>query len=293
MSQSQYNRASDDLGNIVSLEHVNVQIADQRLATLFYVMGLGLTRDPFQSFGVNNMWVNAGRCQFHLPTGKAQVFGGSITLVLPTRRALLKRLMAVSEALAGTKFGFAEMPDHVAVTCPWGNRFTCYEPARRFGAVKLGIPCVTIDVAPGAAKAIARFYTDIFEAPATLIEDGAARAAQVLTGMDQRMTFREHPDGNKSVAGYDGHHVAVYLHNFSRPHKRLLERGLVTREVNEHEYRFVDIVDLETGAVLAKLEHEVRSMRHPGYARPLVNRNPDAGRFAPGSETFTWALLEA
>lgn len=293
MTEPKYDRAADDLGNVVSLEHINLQIADQRLATLFYVMGLGLTRDPYQSFGVSNMWVNAGRCQFHLPTGKAQVLNGTITLVLPTRKALLKRLMAVSEPLAGTKFGFAEMPDHVAVTCPWGNRFRCYEPARRFGAVKLGLPSVTIDVAPGAAKPIARFYTEIFEAFATVADEGSGVAAHVLTGMDQWMTFREHADGHKTVSGYDGHHVAVYLHNFSRPHKRLLDRKLVSREVNEHEYRFVDIVDLDTGAVLAKLEHEVRSMRHPGYARPLVNRNPDAGRFAPGSETFTWALLEA
>ena len=36
----------EDVGNIVLLEHVNVQIPDQALATLFYVMGLGLTRDP-------------------------------------------------------------------------------------------------------------------------------------------------------------------------------------------------------------------------------------------------------
>lgn len=288
----QFNRAADDLGNIVSFEHVNLQIADQRLATLFYVMGIGLTRDPYQSFGVGNMWVNAGRCQFHLPTGKAQVLGGHIVVVLPTRQGLLKRLVGVSEQLAGTKFGFAEMPDHVAVTCPWGNRFRCYEPSRSFGPVQLAIPGVSIDVAPGSAPGIARFYQEVFEAPANIAETGTGAVAQVRVGTEQWLTFGERPDGDKSVAAYDGHHIAVYLHNFSRPHKRLLERGLVTREVNEHEYRFVDIVDLGTGAVLAKLEHEVRSMRHPGFARPLVNRNPDAGRFIPGSENFTWALLE-
>lgn len=287
-----YNRAAEDLGNIVSLEHINVQIADQRLATLFYIMGLGLTRDPYQSFGVNNMWVNAGRCQFHLPTGKEQVLQGQITLVLPSRKGLLKRLMAVKEPLTGTKFGFAEMPDHVAVTCPWGNRFRCYEPQSAYGRVKLGIPSIAIDVPPGAAKGIGRFYEEVFGAFVKVGHNGTGMAAQVLTGMDQWMLFKEHPQGDKAVAAYDGHHVAVYLHNFSKPHAKLLERGLVTRETNEHEYRFVDIVDLDTGAVLAKLEHEVRSMRHPGYARPLVNRDPDAGRYLPGSENFTWALLE-
>ena len=34
-------------------------------------MGLGLTRDPYLMTGVGNMWINVGRSQFHLPTGKA------------------------------------------------------------------------------------------------------------------------------------------------------------------------------------------------------------------------------
>ena len=56
-----YDRAAEGLGNIVGLEHVNVQIADQEIATLFYVAGLGLTRDPYLMVGTNNMWINAGR----------------------------------------------------------------------------------------------------------------------------------------------------------------------------------------------------------------------------------------
>jgi hypothetical protein len=42
-----------------------------------------------------------------------------------------------------------------------------------------------------------------------------------------------------------------------------------------HQYRFADIVDPSSGKVCFRLEHEVRSLRHPLYARPLVNRNPD------------------
>jgi hypothetical protein len=42
-----FDRAAEDLGNAIHLEHVNVQVPDQRLATLFYVTGLGLTRDPY------------------------------------------------------------------------------------------------------------------------------------------------------------------------------------------------------------------------------------------------------
>ena len=72
----QYDRATEDIGNIVALEHVNIRVPDQRLATLFYISGLGLTRDPYLMTGVTNMWVNVGRGQFHLPTGEAQVLRG-------------------------------------------------------------------------------------------------------------------------------------------------------------------------------------------------------------------------
>ncbi len=41
-----YDRSAEDIGNIVALEHVNLGVADQRTATLFYMSGLGLTRDP-------------------------------------------------------------------------------------------------------------------------------------------------------------------------------------------------------------------------------------------------------
>lgn len=41
-----YDRRVDDLGKIVALEHVNTTVPDQRAATLFYIAGLGFTRDP-------------------------------------------------------------------------------------------------------------------------------------------------------------------------------------------------------------------------------------------------------
>ncbi len=53
----------------------------------------------------------------------------------------------------------------------------------------------------------------------------------------------------------------------------LLARGLITQESNASQYRFQDITDLETGQVLVTLEHEVRSMRYPLFARALVNRS--------------------
>ena len=156
--QQTFDRAAEDIGNSIHLEHVNVRVPDQRLATLFYVAGLGLTRDPFMMAGDGNMWVNAGRSQFHLPTGNAQVLRGHTGIVIAGRAALLDRLAAVREKLSGTRFGFAERNDHVEATCPWGNRVRCYEPdPARFGQISIGIPYVEFDVPVGTTPAIAEF----------------------------------------------------------------------------------------------------------------------------------------
>src|SRR5207244_6766839 len=95
--QQQLHRAAEDLGNAIHLEHVNVTVPDQRLATLFYVTGLGLTRDPYIMVSDSNMWVNVGRSQFHLPSGEAQVLRGHTGLVISGRDALLQRLASVAK----------------------------------------------------------------------------------------------------------------------------------------------------------------------------------------------------
>ena len=84
------------------------------------------------------------------------------------------------------------------------------------------------------------------------------------------------PRDRGEVPAYDGHHIQVYVANFSGPHRKLLERSLVTEESNQYQYRFEIITDRDSGKPLFQIEHEIRSMRHPLYARPLVNRNPAA-----------------
>ena len=90
--QKKYDRTAADLGNIVNLGHVNVQITNQEVATHYYVSGLGLTRDPFLNTGAGNMWINVGVSQFHLPTGAPQILRGTIGLITSDRAALLNRL---------------------------------------------------------------------------------------------------------------------------------------------------------------------------------------------------------
>jgi hypothetical protein len=289
-----YDRAAESLGNIVELQHVNVRVPDQHLATTFYISGLGLTRDPYLMTGTDNMWANVGISQFHLPSGAAQVVRGTVGLVLPDRAELLERLARVQGALAGTRFEFAEANDHVAVTCPWGNRFRCHAPdAARFGRITLGIPYVEFDVPPDTAPGIARFYRDVLAAPA-VAEAGAngENTARALVAHGQHLLFRE---TDAPQPAFDGHHVQVTFADFGGTHARLASRGLITEESNPWQYRFTDIVDVETNAVLFEVEHEVRSMTHPLYARPLVNRNAatNARNYAPGHEAWAPAMAGA
>src|SRR6188768_2149152 len=104
MEQKKYDRAAQDIGNIVGIGHVNVCITDQHAATNYYVTGLGYTRDPFLNTGARNMWINAGMSQFHLPMGTPDVLRGTIGLVSPDRAGLLDRLTKVKKLLEGTKF---------------------------------------------------------------------------------------------------------------------------------------------------------------------------------------------
>jgi hypothetical protein len=284
-----FDRSAEDLGNIVCLEHVNVRIPDQKPATIFYVMGLGLTRDPYLMTGVTNMWVNAGRSQFHLPAGKGEVVRGITGLVIPGRQALLKRLADVMPLLEGTKFGFQAHNDHVAVTCPWGNSIRVYEPGPRFGQMALGMPYVELNAPRGTAAGIVRFYKHYLAVPARVAEDAGAACAHVMVGAGQELIYRE---TDAVQPEYDGHHIAIYIADFSGPYKKLLAKGLVSEESDQYQYRFKELVDPETGKHLFTIEHEVRSMTHPLYARPLVNRNPAQSNrsYAPGHEEAAFAL---
>jgi hypothetical protein len=279
-----YDRARQDLGNIVLLEHVNVCIPDQRLATIFYLSGLGLTRDPYLMAGVENMWVNAGRSQFHLPSRGTQVLRGHVGIVMPDLAALKRRLQKIAPLLAETRFAWEECDGVVEATCPWGNRYRCHAPAAEFGSAELAIAYVEFGVPPGSAAGIVSFYQQVMAAHARL-EAGAEPVAVVFTSATQRLRFRETA---RPLPEYDGHHVQVYVTDFSGPHRRLLERGLVTEESDEYQYRFRDLVDPVDGRKLFTIEHEVRSLTHPLYARPLVNRNPEQSNrnYVRGHDAF-------
>jgi catechol-2,3-dioxygenase len=277
MAEQRYDRAVDDVGNLVEIGHVNVNVTDQLAATDFYVAGLGLTRDPYLMTATNNMWVNVGRHQFHLPTAKrGQRLHGTVGLVVPDLAALRARLDKA-------KIAFSEIDGGIETVSPWGNRIRAHTPDPRFGPVTLALAYVEHDVPSGAAQPIADFYRQIIGAPATVTD----RTARVRAGW-QELIFRE---SDAPIAPYEGHHIQIYLADFSTPHRKLLERNLISSENNEHEYRFMDIVGLDDGRPCYRLEHEVRSMRHPLFGRTLVNRDPamDPQTYVAGREAFAWA----
>jgi hypothetical protein len=151
------------------------------------------------------------------------------------------------------------------------------------------MPYVELNAPIGSAAAVARFYVELLDTPAHVAEENGVAIAVASVGDGQVLRFRE---TSEAQPDFDGHHIAIYLADFSGPYRKLIERGLITEESDQHQYRFLDIVDLDTNAPVFRLEHEVRSMRHPMYARPLVNRNPAQTNrvYAPGHEDAPWAM---
>jgi predicted enzyme related to lactoylglutathione lyase len=279
-----FDRTAEDLGNIVELGHVNVRVPDQSKAVAYYLMGLGLTRDPYLMAGLDNMWVNVGRGQFHLPTRGTDVVRGTTALVMPDLDALLRRLDGAKQYLEGTKFSFREAGDTVETVCPWGNRIRVHQPdASRFGPMRVGMPYVEFDIPAGTdLAAIAKFYVEILGAIAGVASDERGPYAWARTSAESRVIYRE---TSAPIPEYDGHHIQITLVDFSGPHKKLLERGLISEESDQHQYRFLDIVDVDTNKPLFRIEHETRSMRHPMFGRTFINRN-----LVPGYEVGLWAL---
>jgi hypothetical protein len=287
----QYDRDARVVGNIVHLEHFNVMIPDQRLATLFYVVGLGGTRDPYLFTGLENMWVNFGRTQCHLPSRaappRAEVVRGAVGLVVPSLDDLIKRLEHARNEMKRVapelpnKFSFKKAGDAVEATCPWGNRVRCHAPSPEFGNIDLGIVYVDFDVPQGTAEGIARFYNEVMRAPSRF----EGNRATVSVGRNQRLYFTETA---KPLPEYDNHHIQIYIADFATPYHWLKERDLITMETDADEWRFQWIVDPKNGGKLFQIEHEVRSMKHRLFGRPLVNRNHGITNmtYVPGHDAF-------
>jgi catechol 2,3-dioxygenase-like lactoylglutathione lyase family enzyme len=269
MGRKNFHRKTQDVGNIVFLEHVNLTVPDQETATTFYVEGLGFTRDPYMMVGTDNMWINVGQQQFHLPKGPPQHFRGHIGIVVPDLAALAERLQRVQDKLASTQFAYQVKKGLTTITGPWGNRFQAYEAGNGFQHSR-GIPYVEMLVTVGTVPGIKAFYQQCMRAPCEVKKDSHGKAAaRVCAGPGQQLVFRE---TTAPLPPYDGHHIAIYVADFSGPYTMLKKQRLISQEDNPFQYRFQEIVPPGTKQSIYTIEHEVRSLYHPLYKQPLINR---------------------
>ncbi|PNW79088.1 hypothetical protein CHLRE_09g400293v5 [Chlamydomonas reinhardtii] len=152
-----------DVGNVIGLEHINLEVPDLEVARLFYGDGLGLTADPgttaSQRGGSHVMWYNCGKQQFHIARGaRPQRLppGSVVGVVLPDVAAAAERLEAVRGLLGDVSLTYAK-GDTLEAVDPYGNCFAVhrslpYFPGRA-GVAYLQLPCL-----PGTAVGIAQFY---------------------------------------------------------------------------------------------------------------------------------------
>lgn len=259
-----------DTGTLLHFEHVNLRVPDHRAATLFFVEGLGLTRDPYRMVGVRNMWVNAGAQQFHLPIGDPTPLPGEVGLVVPDLDEVERQLERVGRELKDTAFGVARLDGALATTTPWGHRIRVMPPTAD-SRLPQRLPYVEFWVSPGVSEGIGAFYRDILQCPVEARFIDGDPAVWVTVGAHQTFRFRERPDGGTVP---NNNHVAVYLTRYRTVYGELRARGWLMEEDLNEQFRFCRISDPRTGQELFVFEHEMRSLHHPDFLRPLVNRVP-------------------
>ena len=99
---------------------------------------------------------------------------------------------------------------------------------------------------------------------------------------DQTLLFRETTD---AIPKYDGHHIAMYVGTSTADFEQAFENAKMANVVwvnprfsdkamtldsatHWKQFRFKDIVDMETGKKVFELEHEMRSIEHEAWPGP-------------------------
>eukprot|EP00197_Chlamydomonas_leiostraca_P002747 CAMPEP_0202859776 /NCGR_PEP_ID=MMETSP1391-20130828/1749_1 /ASSEMBLY_ACC=CAM_ASM_000867 /TAXON_ID=1034604 /ORGANISM="Chlamydomonas leiostraca, Strain SAG 11-49" /LENGTH=422 /DNA_ID=CAMNT_0049538853 /DNA_START=174 /DNA_END=1443 /DNA_ORIENTATION=- len=250
---------AQDFGNVICMEHVNLEVPDLEVARMFYEEGLGLTIDPSktgaQRGGSHVMWYNVGRQQLHIckgPHAQRLPQGGAIGLVLPDVGGVAHRLEGLQSQLgdiAVTRLSHhtLEVKDPHGVTfiihdvsAPPGAQEDAQQPVCDPHIAYLLLPCF-----PGTAVHIARFYADRLGA-LVRVSGGRKRSdgskglirGEVLLGLPgTRLVFTEQPglpawSEQAAAALYDGWHVCFYIADFSGTYSRC--QPLL---FNSHPYR--------------------------------------------------------
>ncbi len=155
---------------------------------------------------------------------------------------------------------------------------------------------VTKEDSEKTVEKIARFYDFFFDATTSVVNDGRSDIAIIAFGKiddsgraEQSMLFRAVVVDDDSLSHQKmvhseelgtGHHIAIYVGNcdedFEVAASNCVDGGLlwvnpqfedkvldVESAMKCKQFRFKNIVDIETGETLYVLEHEIRSISHP------------------------------
>jgi len=173
----------------------------------------------------------------------------------------------------------------------WGDVATEYGRDDAADTDCKGIDFVEFMCPVGTAEKIAIFYESVLDATASVVaveEDGdSTKVAIVAFGnidragrADQSLLFRETPDDE--IPPYDGHHVAMYVGETSADFEKAFKNCQLAKVVwvnprfsdkastlegarKWKQFRFKNVVDMNTGEPVFELEHEMRSVEHEAW----------------------------
>ncbi len=275
MTEFQADEINPEVGGILHLDHVNFETPDHDMATVFFMNGLGLTRDPYRRADEQNMGVNVGLQQFHLPRRGKQTppFHGIVGMVVPDMAGIRQRFEVLDELgkLKGTAYSWDEEDNSVLLTSPFGFRIRLHANNTTTFTKPLGIKYIEFWAPPGSAGALARFYDQVLRAPTLVCEIDGAPATIVTAGPHQQIRFLERALDNFETYTM---HLSYHVTNYNQVRTTLGEHGAL-KGISRGEVFFFDkVYDPENGETILKLTNEVRSVYHPDFMRPLINRWP-------------------
>ncbi|MEC7397587.1 MAG: hypothetical protein VX639_10605, partial [Pseudomonadota bacterium] len=260
-----------EIGAVTHFEHVNYRVPDHGPAMLFFCEGLGFTRDPMRMVGTRNMWINAGRQQFHMPRGEASPFPGEVGVSVKDIKRVHRNMKRIACELKGTEFSIKEVGKTLTCTSPWGHVLRVHQAGQLSGRMPQAISYVNFWVPVGTAKTIADFYEKMVYAPTEVAKRGKHAMAVVTVGANQHFHFIERPDYEPVD---HPNHVAIYVTRYREMYRQFKAKKMLMRPDVEEQFRFEKIFNPRSGKIVFSFEHEVRSLYHPDYLKPLTNRVP-------------------
>ena len=271
-----HNQKLPEIGNILHLEHINFEGADHELATIFFMNGLGFTRDPYRRTDETNLGVNVGMQQFHLPRrgNPTPPFYGEVGLVVPDLAVIKSRLDRLAEMgkFDATPYDLLMLDDAtMRVMSPFGISLRLY-PAGSLAFLKpMGLAYVDIPIKPGKAIQLQKFYRDFLKTPSILCELENEKSLVVTFGPHQYVRFREREIEDYKLYSF---HIAYYVTNYNFYRDRVIEQGSLQGKGLGELFFFEELFDPKTGELILCFQQEVRSIYHPDFMRPLINRWP-------------------